>query len=383
MPIGGARDTWRRFKAVERTLSGRLTLLRECLRLRYSQSQLGAGEFFGYRLYDESAVAKKNRRTFASRSLSRQIWEGLNEREAWGVVSDKILFSLLLRSCGFAQPRVLAFYDRQRRAVSGIPVIRDQDDLMSFLRTSENFPAFGKPVESLMSQGVLAFKAYERARDLLIMQDGSERTLKSLADEIMSWRSYMFQDCLNPAAETPWVSRGSLSTLRLVVLLTSEGARLFRARWKIPAQGHAADNFWREGNFLGLLNRDTGCVESILESTNTGAREVGPNESIARLLLGSPPESYSEAVALCLAASGIFPRLRYQAWDVALTREGPLLLELNHDGNIELLQVGAGVGILDEEFCRLLRERGVRFRHRRWLARLGQRLRWEGNWLGI
>jgi hypothetical protein len=49
----------------------------------------------------------------------------------------------------------------------------------------------------------------------------------------------------------------------------------------------------------------------------------------------------------------------YQAWDIALTDRGPMILELNHNGDIELLQVGARTGILEGAFKDLLREKNV------------------------
>ncbi len=49
----------------------------------------------------------------------------------------------------------------------------------------------------------------------------------------------------------------------------------------------------------------------------------------------------------CLAAATIAPELRFQHWDVALTGDGPVLLELNVQGSLDLVQLAAQKGIYE------------------------------------
>jgi hypothetical protein len=57
---------------------------------------------------------------------------------------------------------------------------------------------------------------------------------------------------------------------------------------------------------------------------------------------------------LCLEAARHFPGLRLQAWDVAPTPKGPVILEISGAGDFSMTQRAEGRGVLDNEFLRFL-----------------------------
>ena len=54
--------------------------------------------------------------------------------------------------------------------------------------------------------------------------------------------------------------------------------------------------------------------------------------------------------ALGLEAATVFPGLRMQAWDIALTDRGPVLVEVNIGGDFNLPQLAHDQGLMDERF---------------------------------
>ena len=63
---------------------------------------------------------------------------------------------------------------------------------------------------------------------------------------------------------------------------------------------------------------------------------------------------WTALTALCLKTARAFPGLRIQAWDVAPTERGPVLLEVNVGGDFNLPQLAHGSGLMDERFRRFL-----------------------------
>jgi glutathione synthase/RimK-type ligase-like ATP-grasp enzyme len=59
---------------------------------------------------------------------------------------------------------------------------------------------------------------------------------------------------------------------------------------------------------------------------------------------------WTALTALCLKAARAFPGLRMQAWDIALTERGPVLVEVNVGGDFNLPQLAHGSGLMDERF---------------------------------
>ena len=59
-------------------------------------------------------------------------------------------------------------------------------------------------------------------------------------------------------------------------------------------------------------------------------------------------------------AARLLPGIRTQSWDIALTDAGPVPLEVNFGGDLNLAQLAAGAGVLDETYREHLRTCGYR-----------------------
>ena len=63
-----------------------------------------------------------------------------------------------------------------------------------------------------------------------------------------------------------------------------------------------------------------------------------------------------------ISAAEILPGIRTQSWDIALAAEGPVILEVNYGGDLNLVQLAHGIGVLDERYVEHLARRGYRSR---------------------
>ena len=63
-------------------------------------------------------------------------------------------------------------------------------------------------------------------------------------------------------------------------------------------------------------------------------------------------------------ASQLFPGIRTQSWDIAITDRGMVSLEVNWGGDLNLAQLAYGAGVLDDDYRRHLRSCGYQFRAR-------------------
>jgi len=68
---------------------------------------------------------------------------------------------------------------------------------------------------------------------------------------------------------------------------------------------------------------------------------------------------WSEIVTLCREAALIFPQIRIQHWDVAVTDRGPVLLEMNSEGAIDFLQFAHDQGLLDSTLKAFVEKYGL------------------------
>ena len=160
------------------------------------------------------------------------------------------------------------------------------------------------------------------------------------------------------AAESPEAMRelvgDRLSSVRIMVRLKESGPEVFRPVWKIPVGDNVADNVWRDGNLLAAINPGTGRAERVIIGFGPEEEEVETHPDSGAKLQGTVIPDWHAMAKLCLEAAPHFPGLRLQAWDVASTSQGPLILEINGAGDLAMTQRAEGRGVLDIEFLRFL-----------------------------
>ena len=74
---------------------------------------------------------------------------------------------------------------------------------------------------------------------------------------------------------------------------------------------------------------------------------------------------WSELLEINQRAARTFSPIRYQSTDIAITEDGPVVVELNYGGGFDLPQYASGRGILTQEVRNFFESCGVRFETRK------------------
>jgi hypothetical protein len=125
------------------------------------------------------------------------------------------------------------------------------------------------------------------------------------------------------------------------------------------ATGHnVIDNFdgGRTGNMVGAVDVQTGRVFRVVAGYQSrGTRHPDTGVELNGFLL----PDWREIVDVVRQASSQFPGLLAQGWDVAITPRGPVLMEVNWLGGVDIPQISYDRGFLDSEFREFLAERNL------------------------
>ncbi len=118
------------------------------------------------------------------------------------------------------------------------------------------------------------------------------------------------------------------------------------------------DNFRHgaSGNLLASVNEMTGRVDRVVNGFGLNAREIERHPDSGRMLVGFQLPDWSSMLECCLEATRAFPGLVVQSWDVVPTLEGPLFIELNTFGDLDVLQLAHGYGIADDRWHRVVED---------------------------
>lgn len=355
--------------SVASEISGRTkrSMLGEIFRLRRSAQLFGVSDYFGFRLYDDLPFGG-HKEDFAGWRMVRWLDEQLNGEMWRGIVEDKIVFHSICSTEGLPLPRVLAIYHTGGRRFQGARTIRDHGSMAQFLRNDIEYPFFAKPSHALSGGGAAAVNALDARADELCLEDGTRIGVQAFVERLdvrsvgvspaLGW---LFQERLRQHPEIVRLCGTTVATLRIVVLLGDEGPTIFRVVWRIPAAPNMTDNFGdggRTGNLAAGLDESTGEILRVVRRVDAAQTTHVEHPDTGARLVGIRLPLYAEARKLVLTASALFPMFRFQHWDIALTEDGPLVVECNSPGGTELPQVATGRGIFDETMRAFVRKHG-------------------------
>lgn len=315
----------------------------DIVRLRRRPSRLTAKEYYLFRLYEPGRTGD-DKRAFLGERGQREVHRRLADAGWAAAAHDKLLYYALMRGLGFEVPRVLAVCHPSRR-FAGAEALGNPAEIAAFLRRAA-YPMFGKPVTGKYSLGTVALAGYDAAGDVVQTIAGDAARVEDFVAELAAFGpdGYLFQERLVAHPFVREACGDRIATVRVIVLLEPQGPRIFRALWKIPVGRNVADNFWRAGNLLAALDAE-GTLTRVIEGVGPAQRTIEAHPDTGFRLLGARLPDWDALMRLVLEAAPAFPGILMQAWDVALTERGPVLLELNIGGDVNLPQHAFGEGI--------------------------------------
>jgi len=334
-----------------------IEVLRELLQAMRGPGRLTVNEYFYYRLYDRDLAHDEVLR-FVGKRRQAVFHLRCNDAGWYAVAHDKVLFYAAARGGGLPTPETLAVYAPGGRSFAA-EVLRTPQDLGAFLQRVDCYPLFVKPIEGIYSIGALGLAALEGMR--IRFATGEVADLDAVVRFITEFGGggFLLQRHLHPHPMLREAFGGTLPAIRFLVLLSPEGAAIESAVLKITVAGNPADNYWRAGNMLGALDM-TGILGRTITGVGAAMREVTEHPDTGRTLAGLPVPDWQKTVDLCRYAAEMFPGIRTQSWDIALTDTGPVVLELNFGGDLNLHQLAHRRGALTPSYVEHLRRCGFR-----------------------
>lgn len=175
-----------------------------------------------------------------------------------------------------------------------------------------------KPAQGEGGRGITTFTA-EQIPDVAAWRAGLIADNRSLIEEVLP--------------QHPEMSRlyaGSVNTLRLITYRRPDGTFHLIASVLRIGNGGVVDNFAGGGMFTMLDDDGAARWAGVDKNSNVFPRHPVTDVPIA----GFRVPQFAEAVAMVEEASRRLPTVPYVGWDVAITPEGPALIEANHNSSV-------------------------------------------------
>lgn len=341
------------------TGKGRLSQFAEICRLSAGPGKLWPEDYYRYRLYDDAKYAWPEKFQFMS---NWAIPQRLNGND-WAVVADdKLVFGALAAHLGFRVPTVHAIY-HPMRSYGDIPAMRDTAALRRYMRNGLPLPAFVKPIDGYLSEAVFIVDGKDAQTGEMRLRDAngapaSEQQMYQVLDG-GAYGGWMFQEIVKPHRAMKEVCGDRLGTVRFMTVVDQGKATLRCVVWKITSGANLADNSARLGNLMAPVDIETGVVGQPMTGIGPKFREVTTHPDTGKTLLGFQLPYWREAKSACLSLARSLPAIPLQGWDIAITDEGPVLLEINRRPSLVLPQLVQQRGFAHGFFKDYLRRQGV------------------------
>ena len=278
----------------------------------------------GYMDYMIARMWEQNdaqRRTVLTRGINNQIVRRMNDKADWHAFDDKAAFNRAFSK----------WITRDWMEADGQTSI---DALKTFLKGKQT--VFVKPLEGSSGQGIEKYTAPDWT-DMDAFASKVRAVGKCVIEEGIVQHPRMAE--LNP---------GSVNTVRISTLIGDKKEGIVYAFLRI-GNGKIMDNV-DCGGMAARVDLISGKLLTV--AADKAGNTFTKHPITGTEIIGFQLPCFEEAKAMCLEAMRMVPSMRYVAWDVALTEQGPTLIEGNSFPSHAVPQFAAHypdkIGILPE-----------------------------------
>ena len=258
--------------------------------------------FRDYAVWDIRTLKARERKTWMTHPKSYRITKLRNSPDARALVEDKPRFYR-----DFAEDIRREWVDLRTAQTA---------EISAFLKRHEHVIA--KPAEGFGGAGI------DRIATAEIVDLGAWRARQLERDQTL------IEEVLPQHPELAALYPGSVNTVRLVTYLDEAGAFHVIAGVLRIGNGGVIDNFAGGGMFTMLDEGGVALYPGVDKRSNVFDRHPITGVPIAGLVV----PMYAEAVAMAERLSRRLPQIPYLGWDIAITPDGPAVIEANHNSSV-------------------------------------------------
>lgn len=328
-----------------------LKQLGEILWRRVGAQKLGANEYYDLRLFDPK-YSRSEKNAFLGQGGVNALNLKINPdtlMETKNFVGNKLVYTAHLRDHAIATTDTQAFVATTYSSEADF-LLKDEADFIDFMRNGARYPLFGKPQGGSLSVGSIRIERLDG--DTLLLGNGKTVGLTRFVSDVFKHYAdgYLLQTALSPHKTLAQITGKAVGCVRVVTVRAEESIKPLYALWKIPGPSAMSDNFWQTGTMLALIDLANGQIIKCRRGSGLQAEEIRRHPASGEELKGLQIPFWNGALASAIAAHDLTPTLGVCGFDIAITDDGPVIVECNDRPNHMLYQYASQKGINNPEF---------------------------------
>jgi len=262
----------------------------------------GAG-YSDYYIYNFTKLTANQRATFVTIRRFDQTILTLNDKSQWDKFDNKFIFNQI-------------FKDYVGRFWCDIRSLT----YLEYESLFDSYPALIiKPHDGISGKGVKKLT----------------KAVRSEFEELQANGPYLLEECIQQADNLKQFNSSSINTLRIQTLVKADGQPvIFSGVLRLGVGDTVVDNAGSGGIYT--LIRPDGALYPLASNDNGDTMSNHPISKIA--FEGFVIEHYLQACQMVMSAALVVPTVRFVGWDVAMSVNGPVIIEGNQCPGYDMTQ---------------------------------------------
>ncbi len=271
----------------------------------------------GYVDYDVIGFYKlttKQRKTMLTRGINNKFVKKLNEKEYWHLFNNKNEFNDMFKE----------FLKRDYI----YPVSSRKTETIEFMGKHDVF--FAKPNDGQCGKNIEKIDVQEWNNDY-----------EKVYNHLLENKLELLEEPVVQCEEMSRLNSSSVNTTRMVSVMNERGEVTILATFVRIGNGKIVDNF-NSGGMTAKVDTETGII--VEEAVNKKGELFEKHPLTGTTIKGFQIPYWNEAKKLVETAAKMSTHVRYVGWDVAMSVNGPVLIEGNQFPGHDIYQVAEKIG---------------------------------------
>jgi len=302
----------------------RLAVLCDYFRLHRKRG-ITLEEYDQFALYNRSDIFRKQ---FLGINEQRYYLDYLNPNKYYIFSRNKYVAHTLMQNAGIRTSELYAYYQPEGAAESDI-VSSSKLGICKILQDKRVQECVIKTTESSHGDNVLVVTSIEYKEEdaLLHLFNGNVKRLS----EVLAGEPLIFESRVRQTDQMASLNASSVNTVRFMTTLYPDGeARIIATFIKIGRAGKCVDNAGGGGNVDACIDTETGTLQYAIQYDGwRNIKEIEKHPDSDNSVNGVQIHHWDSIKAQVLKFQQALPFIKAAGWDIAITDEGPVVIEVN------------------------------------------------------
>lgn len=253
----------------------------------------------------------------------------LNPIKYYTLARNKYLAHRMLENVGVRKTPLYCYYQTEGKVFDCENIASDIKDVIRILKNKNVRQCVIKETETSHGEGVIVVKDIEYlGQDCkLYYFNGKDELLSN----VLGRHPLLFEGLVQQTGQFSQMNESSVNTIRFMTTLYPDGeARIIATFIKIGRAGKCVDNAGDGGNVDVCVDTETGKIKYAIQYDGwRKIKDIECHPDSGNQLNGIVIENWEKIKAEVIKFQQAFPYCKAAGWDIAITDEGPVVIEVN------------------------------------------------------